>query len=478
MLKLLVIGADAVEPKYIFGKPELYPTINEMIEKGASSAYSAYVQKGYEGSYLSEMNWSSIYTGLSPQEHQILRTNKDGKRKTPEMKTFQGMSPFWEVFNRNGLSVGLWSADCCVNPVEINGYVVSSKYAMIDGPQEERRAARELQVCEKEDRIIECLTGNVPPRLYPKTLRQQGYTYEELHKDVDRAWEAVEKYHFQDALSNFEEELAYFEVAMSRAQECEPVDVMYFYTPTTDLIAHCCMYCDDNDVLTKAYQLLDEFIGRLKHTLQPENTLFLSDHGMINFRELIQCSDKSVQREAFGARDEVLWLKNGSIAFEAYNGALLFTAHALKGTFVIEGKDIKHTKLNEMRTLDIYPTLLEALGIQINGERQGFVQDIFMRPLVNQDRFLDESQVTYKSIALVQCHQPSETDIILNELYIEKRFSKITIVGEEKYKEIFLNNPRVSGFISYEDYDGTKYDEVYCGMYNQTTKEMGHLRIK
>lgn len=98
---------------------------------------------------------------------------------------------------------------------------------------------------------------------------------------------------------------------------------------------------------------------------------------MINFKDVVKCSDYKVQREAFAARDEVLWLKNGYIAFEAHNGALLFTAHALKGTFVMAGKDIRHKRLEEMRTLDIYPTLLEALNVDVPEGRSGYVQDVF-----------------------------------------------------------------------------------------------------
>lgn len=479
MLKAIIIGADAVEPKYIFGEKYLFPCIAKMVASGASAAYSAYVQKGYCGSYLSEMNWSSIYTGLCPHEHKVLRQAGKEKLVLPEMASYEKMAPFWKMLNRNGISVGLWSAICCTNPIEINGYVVSAKYDTIEDPRENRVVARELQVCEKDRYILDCIPGNPPPRVYPKTLAQQGYTYEQLKNDEELAWEAVNRYHFQEAISNFQEELDYYLESIKAVQGKYPVDVLYFYTPTTDLIAHCCMYCNDNRVLIRAYQLLDEFIGKLIQELNPEVSIFLSDHGMINFKELICCSDRAVQREAFAARDEVLWLKNGSIAFEAHNGALLFTAHSLKGTFVVSGKNIKHTCLNEMRTVDIYPTLLQLFHIKIEGNRSGYVLDIFEHPIENTGNcLLRENEVSYTSIALIQCQQPNITDIILNELYIEKRFSKITIVGNERYREIFLNNPRVFCFVSYEAFKAEGYDEVYCGVYNDATGEIRHVRIK
>lgn len=86
------------------------------------------------------------------------------------------------------------------------------------------------------------------------------------------------------------------------------------------------------DVLEKAYQLLDRYVGKWLDALRPKNVIVLSDHGMSNFKDLVQCSDERVRQEAFAARDDVIWLPNGCIAFEARNGALLFTAHGLKGT--------------------------------------------------------------------------------------------------------------------------------------------------
>jgi len=70
------------------------------------------------------------------------------------------------------------------------------------------------------------------------------------------------------------------------------------------------------------------------------------------------------------------------------------------------------------------------------------------------------------------------TDIILNELYLENRFTHITLVGETKYEEIFRNNPRVSDFVPIENFDAEQFDEVYCGFYNETTKLMKHIRVK
>lgn len=476
MLKALIIGADAVCPDYIFSRPERYPNLAGLIKNGAHASYSAYVQKGYRDSYLSEMNWSSIYTGLAPWDHGIAAKGEYGRRRTPSMNRFQNLAPFWQVLNRQGLTVGLWAADCCVNPVEIGGYAVSAQYAMLETPNPVRTSPRILQVCERDRPILDMIGGQPPPRLYPRTLEQQGYKFERLRRNPELAWQAVETYHFQDALENFEEELSFFYHAMCRVQEARPVDALYFYTPTTDLIGHCAMYRDDCDVLVKAYQLLDTYVGKWMETLRPGNIVVLSDHGMSNFRDLVRCSDERTRREAFAARDEVIWLPNGYIAFEAGNGALLFTAHGLKGTFLAAGKDVRHTEPEEMRTLDIYPAVLELAGAEVPEGREGYVPDIFNRPVRNSGRLFSAPE--YRSAAVMQCQSPSVTDILLNELYVRNRFTRFTVAGEEKFREIYLNNPRVSGFVSIEDFDPARFDAVYSGVWDEKNGLSGHIQTR
>lgn len=477
MLKALIIAADSVSPYYIFEKRELFPNLCQMIERGASASYSAYVQKGYEGSYSSEQNWASVYTGLTPQEHGITTHNVRGEKRRPKMQDFNGLGPFWQVLNDGGLSVGLWAAENCASPEEINGYVVSCNYETIEAPIDNREAKREIQFCEKDRHLAIYFNDNPPPRLYPKTISQQGYSFEQLKYMPDLAEEAVRQYHFQDSLPNFEEELEYWFGAIRRVQRDYPVDVLYLYTPTTDLIAHCCMCSDDNPILISAYQTLDRYIGYLTEEFCPEITVFLSDHGQQNFKDLIKCSDPEVQREAFAARDEVIWLKNGYIAFEAYNGALLFTAHSLKGTFIAAGEGIRNTAVDDMRTVDIYTTLMECFCIKIPEGRSGFISDIFNRPLVNSDKLLRPGAVERKSIALLQTLTVNRMDIIINELYIEHRFYDITVVGDPKYEEIFINNPRVAHFIPFEDFDSAKFDEIYSSIFDENTGLLKHIKI-
>jgi len=476
-MKAFIIAADSVTPDYILNKSELFPTLAQLINKGASASHSAYVQKGYAGSYSSEQNWASLYTGLEPKEHGINTRNVRGENRRPQMKDFDDLQPFWKLLNANGFTVGLWAASNCVLPVPINGYSVSCKTDFLETPVTNREAPRMIQLCEKDKDISKFLDGNPPPRLFPRTLQQQGYVFDQLKQNLDLAEEAIKNYHFQDSLSNFEEELDYWFSCMKRVQYANPVDVLYFFTPTPDIIAHFCLHNDDNPILITAYQMLDRYIGNFLCEFNPEITIFFSDHGQQNFKELVKCSDPEVQREAFSARDDVLWFKNGYTAFLGRNGALLFTAHSLKGVFIVCGDGIKHTFINEMRNLDIYPTLLEMFNIKVPDGRSGFVADIFDKPVINSGKLLKPTEIEYTSIVLLQTHEMSIMDIILNELYLEKRFAKITIAGEAKYEEIFRNNPRVSDFVPIEKINHKDFDEVYCGFFNKATSQMSHIRV-
>lgn len=474
-MKLLVIAADAAIPEYILGQKHLFPNLCKLIDNGASCAYSAYVQRGYKGSYSSEQNWSSIYTGLTPAEHK-LGAHNGVQEVMPKMNTFNGLNPFWEEMNKAGITVGLWQGDCLDDPIAVNGYVVSGRYTPIFTPSENREAPRTIQV--SDERMKKYLIGDPPPRLYPRTLEQQGFTYDELRKDPSLVSRVANEENFQPMLDNFRAELEYWFGAMARAQRERPVDVIWWFTPTTDILPHFTLWCDNNPVIIKAYKMLDEYMGAFIKEFSPENVVFLSDHGQQNFSNLTKCSDNNIFREAFKAHDNVVTAENGYIAFKALNGGLLFTTHSLKGVFIASGKKICHTEITEMRTVDIYPTLLEMLNVKVPDGRSGFVADIFDKKILNAEKLMLSDKLHYKKIALIQTHEVSITDIILNELYIASRFAKITVIGEAKYEEIYRNNPRVTDFVAFDHFSSEDFDEVYCGFYNEASGAIDHFKVK
>ena len=477
-MKLLVVAADALTPEYIIGQKYFFPNLTKLTNSGAMAEYSAYVQRSYEGSYSSTQNWASIYSGIAPNEHKIDVKKINNEYIHPSMGELNEYQPFWKAVNDEGYSLGMFQPSCCISPVPIDSYCLTCMYSPIFTPSENRTAKRHLQLNDKDCWIMDVLDDEPPPRLYPKTIKQLGFTFEQLKKNPDLADEMFDGYDFSEVIDNFNDELVYWKKGIKKVYNKKPVDILWFYTPSTDIISHFVLFKDNCEVLIKCYKLLDEFIGELINGYGPEYVVVMSDHGQANFKDLVKCSDPSVQREAFSKADDALWLNNGYIAFEAQNGGLLLTAHSLKGVFVVSGPNIRNTTVNDMRTLDIYPTLLEMLDIRVPAGRKGYVADVFTKPIVNSEKLLKAEDVVYRKIALVQTHEVSVMDIILNELYLEKRFSLITVAGEPKYEEIFRNNPRVFDFVDMDSFDEKNYDEVYCGFYNAATKSMMHLNVK
>jgi len=477
-LKLLVIAADALIPNYIFDKRELFPNIKRLINKGASSEISSYAQRCYTGSFTSSQNWASIYTGLPPHEHKINIKKKSNEYCHPKMNEFKNLLPIWDIFNSNKYSMGMVQPACCIKPVPIDGFCVTSTYSPIFSPSENREAKRHIQVCEKDSWILKLISDKPPPRVYPKTLGQLGYSFEELRINPDLVDKMYSMYNFEEVIASFKNELDFCYMLIQKVKLEKSVDILWFYTPSTDIIPHFVLYEDDSKVLIECYKLLDSFIGKLLSDYSPQNVVIMSDHGQSNFKDLVKCSNQKVQREVFSKTDDAIWLNNGYIALEATNGGLLLTTHTLKGVFIACGKNIKNIEIADMRTLDIYPTLLEMLDIIVPEGRSGFVVDIFNKPLLNASLVLKEKIVKYKNIALIQTHEINIIDIIINELYIEKRFSLITIVGDQKYKEIFQNNPRVFNFVPIDMFNADNYEEVFCGFYNSKTGLIKHIKVK
>jgi len=482
-MKALFLFIDAVCPEFVIGQSHLFPNIHKLVQTGATAYFDGYTNQMFHGSYTSEENWASIYTGLTPEQHGLRsKANGEIRIEIPKMSEFTDKMPFWQLLNKNGITVGLWACDMLYPPAEVDGYVVSVERRFKETETNQREFLTKLHLHEKDKKLGDVITGELPQRLYPAAIRENGYKWEDFVNNPELAQSYLEQNHFKESLKRFEEELLFHFGNMKNVYRKYPVDVMVFFTPTIDLIGHFSLYDSEYEVLKSAYLILDKHIGSLIEEFCPETVFFISDHGQQNFKDMVKCSDRQTQKEAFKNAEQVVWLPNGNIAFPARNGSILLATHSLKGTFIASGKGIKKTELSDMRTVDIYPTILEMFGIKTPDDRRGFVQDIFEKKYVNENILLKNEKIKYFNLAVIQTHSAYITDIFLNELYMQNRFSKITVIGNRKYREIFISNPRVSVFLSLEDIDLTvelnHFDIVYIGLYNESNGEFYPIKIK
>lgn len=336
---------------------------------------------------------------------------------------------------------------------------------------------------EKDKLLSEHIVGKIEKHPLPKSPEELGYTWDQLLNNPQIASEIIKEDYFHEAVEYFEENLKYFETNVIKMQEKRPVDVCFFYTPLIDFIGHFQLHDKENKEMIKAIKLVDIFIGKVLKELDPENVVVLSDHGMKSWDSNFLNADIEIQKEMFGLRDQAIWLDNGSIVVQGRNKGFLGAMHDIKGIFIACGEKVKQGKLKEMRTIDFYPTILEFFDIEIPEGRDGFALDIFKdKSIVNVERLLKENEIVRKKIAVIQNIDIPKFNTVLNEVFLQHRFCDITVIGEERYKDTFYCNPRISKVIFVDNNkikrnELLQYDKVFISYKNDMTNKVGYYEL-
>uniref|UniRef100_UPI002580695A alkaline phosphatase family protein n=1 Tax=Lysinibacillus sp. UBA6686 TaxID=1946776 RepID=UPI002580695A len=126
-MKLLVVGIDALMPDILFENINEYPTLKKLVGTGAAGNYDGYVY-----GYGSHDNWVSMYTGLSPEENQIVSGKFQPENRLPRLYDYSHRETIWRVLNDHGYKVGMWKGLVTAPPEAINGYMVSGELPFDD----------------------------------------------------------------------------------------------------------------------------------------------------------------------------------------------------------------------------------------------------------------------------------------------------------------------------------------------------------
>lgn len=472
-MKLLVIGIDALMPELVFNNLEICPNIAKLIDNGVSGSYSGYIY-----GHGSRDNWISMYTGLTPEEHGTVLNRYKNTNRMPRSTDYSDENTIWNILNRNGYKVGFWKGLSTTPPQQVNGYIVAGEpHYERDGYDPEIVNRKPVLLKDKEY-LLDFIKGEEPIPPEPRTLKDFGYKFEELKENPTKIDEILEKDYFEKSLKFLEENLMFRLHNMVEVQKQEPVDLMWVYDAVFDYIAHFQMFDKEHMVLKKALVIIDNFVGSLIEDLQPENVLVLSDHGQKSYREIFPDVSKEIVNEVFGLADQCIITDNNIVLIGRMEG-LLTGLHSLKGFVVFEGKDIKKGNIEDMRTVDIYPTILELFNCEIPNNRKGFVQNIFTdnHDLVNEERLY--KPIKKEKVLLIQSEEISEFNRAINEFYKQNRFAEIHVYGEEKYKKVLLANDQVEGFYSMkEDLINLSCEKVYAVYHNRKTKVIQFIEIK
>lgn len=465
-MKVLVLGIDALDPRLLLKNIELFPFMREIIQQGVGGAYEAYAY-----GYGSSDNWTTLYTGLEPKVHGIRNNQFKGIRK-PVTNDLLDKEPFWKVLNEAGLTVGVINGRITYPPVNINGYMASSDRGgkFLDSIGEGEVLT---PIFNEENRELQkYLKGDIMFPERPRGVEEYGYIQEDLKEEDKIIRKIFEQDNYYEAGLNYLENTLEFFLDNMKILECKkPVDVMWIYTEALDMLQHFQSYAKNKRIIIEAMQKIDKFIGKVKEDLKPDNIIVVSDHGISNIADMLKHDDIEVQREAFGWRDRSFWIDKDTVVSMARNEGFMSGVHDYQGTFLISGKDIKSiSTFNNMRSIDFYPTLLELCNVKVPGNRKGYVIDI-----LNKSEYVNE-KLRYKEgekkrIVLIQNLDVNFFNTVINETFLENRFSELTLYCEKKYESIFLQNERLSKVIGVENVldiiiDEKDYDEMVIGYHN------------
>ncbi len=478
-MELLILGIDAMTPQILFNNIDDYPNIKRLCDMGFYGDYDAYAY-----GYGSRDNWISLYTGLTPKQHGTVGNIYKETGEKPTLKDYTNLDPFWKVLNDHNIKVGMWKALVTTPPEKINGYMIGGEANFeIDGERDPYASTPPL-LNKLDKNIEEYINFDIEKPPMPKKPEDFESSWDEVFKNSSIADEILDENYFEESIAYFKKELEFYEENMTNVQRNNPVDVMFFYTPILDFIEHFAMHEESNRVVKKAMSILDNFVFNIIGKLNPKNVILMSDHGMTSLVDFFPNTPDHIQKEAFGWTDKSVWLKNGYLVTKARNGAFMSGIHSLKGCFIAAGDSIGKGKIEHMRTIDFYPTLLELFDIKVPDERHGYVQDVFSnKEIVNKEKVLIEEEIIINKIAIIQNIEIPKFNNIINEVFLDNRFAEINIIGERKYREILKGNPRVKEF--YEIIGGKinenllrKFDRVIIPFKNDITKELDYIEIE
>lgn len=335
-LKILIIGIDGadwemVEPLVGEG---LLPNFEKLIRHGASAKIDTNETGG------SAVYWTSIATGQTSDKHGIyFFTAKDRQtgRIVPCTSNMRKTKAFWNILSEKDISVGIvgwyvtWPAE------EVNGFMVSSYYAVRKVEQPTWKGT---------------YYNNVPDMTYPPELKEriekftltaQKSFYRNIKNIIKPSALKINAPNIYDAKWVLLTDEIYKEIGLKLYKDQRP-RVFSVYFSGLDSVGHRFTSPDkkitDNSIaifgnVHKNYYLyMDKVLGRFIE-LADENTIImaLSDHGLMR------------------------------------------QAHTQNGVFIMSGPGIKQDTFikQPVKLTDICPTLLYLLNLPVARDMDGRV---------------------------------------------------------------------------------------------------------
>lgn len=434
-VKLLIFGIDAADPKILFDYLEEFPTISKLAREGSYGKL-----QGYSFGYGSYDNWATIFTGLPPREHGVIRKSGNSP-ECPTIDDIEPHDPIWHALNRNGVTTAFVRGMMMNPPPEMDGWAMGGDPEFLD----KTASTRYPVFCDKDAHLADLITGEFLKPFRAPYLEELGGDWDEVRADPTAIGRVMHADYFAPFLEYVQAEADYYVEATLRLQREQPTDLLFFFLNSMDILQHFQMHEKGFDTVRRGYRIVDDTLGVLMRELAPENVLVMSDHGQEPFHMLFPDTPIEVQKEAFGWPVRA-WRDDGTILCKGTSG-VLSASHATNGVLVCSGPEFaQDAPIGGYRVLDIYPTLLQFFGVAC--DRPGEIIPVFRDAAKNAPKKTPEPE--FRRIAVVQTMEVNKTIATLNELWIRYRGAHITVVGHERFRNTFLYDPRVDDFLELE----------------------------
>jgi len=256
MTELLIFGVDGLNHdivQHLIKQGEM-PNLQKLQEKQGSThgEYESYVCEGYETPHTGPM-WTSIYTGLKPKEHGITSGGwNDGDSK------FHVMNTVWDKLSDENISITLYGMPMTYKAKEVNGEMVSGFISTT-------LKSMWSNCVYPEDLGLEELMEHTSS--YVAKVKTEGA---KPGTDTENFWQTMQNSETQ-RMNIFQEQLD------------NDRDVVAYGTTLVDKIGHVAGITEESETALESYKLLDDLLGRLLETVEPEEVMVVSDHGFSEY---------------------------------------------------------------------------------------------------------------------------------------------------------------------------------------------------
>jgi ubiquinone/menaquinone biosynthesis C-methylase UbiE len=353
-LKLLIFGIDAADPEIILNNRNILPNLDKLCTQGAYGRVQSL--------FYSCDIWTSFYTGLRPEKHgvQYLRLSNP-KANQPVCLTAPHY--LWNTLNQQSVTFGMIEGLYTYPAPVVDGFFWSGK------PRLGNDYA--FPAC-----IKDFITEGFPKDLLPPPISAYGIREPFASAPVEKLQKILEHNYYADYQEHLTRKLRWYREKIRQLYKSYPVDVLFYYTTDLDLFGHFTQHPACLPTTLQTYQVLDRFLGKVIEDCQPESVLFLSDHGMQPTAKVFDPKERaSIMIGDYQGCKRIL--PDGTYVTPWTNQSLATGVHSDIGFYAFCGPQLKENFYHDISYLQVYPAILQALGLIIPSHVETSLPDIF-----------------------------------------------------------------------------------------------------